>query len=326
MKKIVVIGGGTGTMAVLSGLKKYRDFDISVIVSMTDDGGSNAVIRDEFGLLPLSDLRKSIIALAETDNVLLRQLFTYRFDKGEGISGHTLGNLMMAALAQITGGENKAVEAACRLFKVRGAVLPVTLEKTYLVATYDDGEKVRGEHLIDEPEKHSQRHIKKLIVEPAVAANPVALKAIAAANFIIIGPGDLYTSTFANIVVPGVAKAIQKSAGEIIFINNLMTKKGQTNNFTASMMVDEFARYVGRLPDLVLQHNKQPSKKVVAWYAFHGEEPIVDDLGKEQPYGIMRADLIANKTVATVPGDGLVRSFIRHDAKKLGAVLRKIIK
>lgn len=313
-------------MAVLNGLKKYRDFDISVIVSMTDDGGSNAVIRDQFGLLPLSDLRKSIIALAQTNNVLLRKLFMYRFDKGKGISGHTLGNLMMAALSDITGSELQAVEAACQLFQVKGTVLPVTLQKTRLVAEYDDNITVSGEHLIDEPKNRSKRHIQRLSVEPVVSANPEVLKVIAVADYIIVGPGDLYTSTLANVIVPGVARALKQSNGKIIFINNLMTKKGQTHNFTASMMVGEVARYVGKMPDIVLVHNRRLSKKALLLYVSRGEEPIADDLAKNGPYPIVRANLIAKQTIAAEPGDGLVRSLIRHDAKKLGQVLRKIMR
>ena len=156
--KIVVIGGGTGTIPVLSGLKQFSEFDLQVIVSMTDDGGSNAVIRDEFGLLPLSDLRKSIIALSQNDDKLLRDIFTYRFSKGEGLIGHTLGNLILMGLTETTGSEIGAIEAVSKLFNVKGKVIPVTLDSTKLVADYTDGTKIKGEHIIDEPEIQCYRN------------------------------------------------------------------------------------------------------------------------------------------------------------------------
>ena len=310
-------------MAVLSGLKQYPDLDLHVIVSMTDDGGSNKVVRDEFGLLPLSDLRKSIIALSESDDQLLRQLFTYRFEKGNGISGHTLGNLMMVALADITGSEDQAVEAARRLFKVKGKVIPVTLHQTRLVAEYDDGERVEGEHLIDEPEDW-ERRIKSLVLSDNVPAHAGALEAISSADFIVAGPGDLYTSTLANIIVDGVAEAIQGSKGKFIFINNLMTKKGQTHGMQASHLVNEITKYAGRVPDVVLQHVGDFHEEILKKYEERGEHPVHDDLEHTAPFHIVRTKLTHDEEVQKDKGDTLVRSLIRHDAQKLSDALYKI--
>jgi len=310
-------------MAVLSGLKQYPDLDLHVIVSMTDDGGSNQVVRDEFGLLPLSDLRKSIIALSDSDDQILRQLFTYRFEKGNGISGHTLGNLMMVALADITGSEDKAVEAARRLFKVKGKVIPVTLHQTKLVAEYDDGERVEGEHLIDEPEDW-QRRIKSLVLSENVPAHKEAIDAICSADFIVAGPGDLYTSTLANIIVAGIAEAIQKSNGKFIFINNLMTKKGQTHGMKASHLVNEITKYSGRVPDVVLQHAGDFHEEILKKYEERGEHPVHDDLDTSHPFDIVRTQLTHDAEVQKDKGDTLVRSLIRHDAQKLSDVLYKI--
>jgi len=152
-KKIVVFGGGTGTYTVLSGLKKYKNLDISVVVSMMDDGGSNRVIRDEFGLLPTSDLRQCIVALAsDNSDKILRKLFTYRYSLGTGISGMTFGNLFMAALTDIYhGNQKKAIEETCELLGVAGKIIPVTFDNTNLVAMYENGRQVLGEHFIDEP-------------------------------------------------------------------------------------------------------------------------------------------------------------------------------
>lgn len=326
LKRIVVIGGGTGTVAVLSGLKKYSDLDLSVIVSMTDDGGSNAVIRDEFGLLPLSDLRKSIIALAETDNTVLRELFTYRFSKGTGLNGHTLGNLMMMALSDISGSELEAVKAASRLFNVRGRVIPVTLQTTELVAEYQSGFKVRSEHLIDEPEVFDpDDKIVRLHVEPSVPATSEALQSLASADVIIAGPGDLYTTTLANIVIDGIPHAIRESKGKFIFITNLMTKRGQTHWMNISDQINEITSYVGRQPDVVVVHSDGLDPLIVKKYAEQNERPMIDDLGTNTSFKVVRADVVNHSEVIPQAGDTLARSLIRHDADKLGEILRKII-
>ncbi len=324
MKKIVVIGGGTGTMAVLSGLKKYPDLDLHVIVSMTDDGGSNQVVRDEFGLLPLSDLRKSLIALAQTENQLLRQLFVYRFDKGNGISGHTLGNLMMIALTDITGSEIGAIEACKKLFHVKGKVIPVTLEQTRLVAEYDDGERVEGEHFIDEPEEKWQRRIRSLTLSENVAAHSEAIESIKNADYIVAGPGDLYTSTLANIIIGDIAQEIQKSPAKFVFINNLMTKKGQTHGMSATHLINEITKYSGRVPDVVLQHQGEFHTDILKKYRERGEHPIEDDVVANPPYELVRTHLTHDGLEKAEKGDTLVRSLIRHDAEKLANALYSI--
>jgi len=324
MKKIVVIGGGTGTTAVLSGLKQFEEFDLSVIVSMTDDGGSNAVIRDQFGLLPLSDLRKSIIALSDADQKLLRDIFTYRFDKGEGLSGHTLGNLIMMGLSSLTGSEVGAVEAVSQLFGIKGKVIPVTTEKTTLVATYDDGNTVIGEHIIDEPIKDSDRKIISLSLLPEVEANKEAIDAILHADVIIAGPGDLYTSTIANIIIGNISDAISKSPASFIFINNLMTKKGQTHWMTDIDLIKEISKYSKRKPDITLMHNGVFPEGVVEYYEKKNEYPIKESENLDG-YIVLKENLVSEEIIEKQSGDDLVRSLIRHDAKKLGDILYKII-
>jgi uncharacterized cofD-like protein len=325
-KKIVVIGGGTGTTVVLSALREQNDHDISVIVSMTDDGGSNAVIRDEFGLLPLSDLRKSIIALSEVGNGILRELFMYRFGKGEGLSGHTLGNLIMMALSDITGSELEAIEASKKLFRVRGKVIPVTLQKTQLVAHYETGQKIYGEHLIDEPALPTKLgRIKRLALSNKITANPAALQAIREADFIVAGPGDLYTTTLASLVVPGISEAIKESKAKFIFVNNLMSKYGQTTGMRSSELATEIAKYAGRVPDAVIVHRGELPEDVLKRYAKQREWPIVDDL-INSPWKVFRGNLVQNEIVIRQKGDTLKRSLIRHDRVKLGKIIRKAIK
>ena len=323
--KITMIGGGTGSSTVLEGLKKYKDLDLSVIVGMMDDGGSNAVVRDEFGLLPFSDLRKSIIALSEeNEGGILRDLFTYRFSEGEGLKGHTLGNLLMVAMTDITGSEVGAIETFKYLFSVRGNILPVTLDKVQLVAEYSDGKRIVGEHLIDEPENDCC--ITKFYLDGKAIAYPGATDAILDADFIVIGPGDLYTTTLANIVVDGISQSIQKTHAKTIFIPNLMTKIGQTRGLTQKSMLEIVEKYIGRKFDYVLVNNGRIPQEAYERYIQDGESLFKDDLGNNSGRSIIREDLVANSLIKKQKGDTLVRSLVRHDPQKTSKQLYKIFR
>lgn len=323
--KVTIIGGGTGTSNVLEGLTKFSDLDLSVIVGMMDDGGSNAIIRDEFGILPLSDLRKSIIALSgENDNNLLRDLFTYRFSNGDGLKGHTLGNLLMIAMTDITGSEVGAIEAFRYLFSVKGNIYPVTLDSVKLVAEYEDGEKVEGEHLIDEPGKH--KNIKNFYLSNEAIAYQGAVSAILESDYIVIGPGDMYTTTLANIVVKGIPDALQNTKAKLIFIPNLISKIGQTRGLTQKSMLEIMEKYVGRKFDYVLVNNGFLPTEALERYLADGEEVFEDNLGNGGSRSIIRTDLVANSVIKKDEGDTLVRSLVRHDKEKLGKELYKIFK
>ena len=323
--KITLIGGGTGTSTVLEGLKKYRDLELNVIVGMMDDGGSNAVVRDEFGYLPLSDLRKSIIALSEdNEGDIIRSLFTYRFSQGDGLKGHTLGNLLMIAMTEITGSEVEAIEMFKYLFNVSGNIVPVTLDKVRLIAEYTNGEKILGEHLIDEPDIDAR--IEKFYFDKKAKAYKGAIESIRDCEYIIIGPGDLYTTTLANIIVEGIPEAIQKSKAKIIFISNLMSKGGQTRGLTLKSMVNTVEKYMGREIDYLLVNEGQIPKEAYQRYLDDGEHLFVDDLEKDGKRTIVRADLVANSVIRKDKGDKLVRSLIRHDPEKLGRALYKIFR
>jgi uncharacterized cofD-like protein len=317
---ITVIGGGTGTTTVLEGLKKYSDLSLRVIVGMTDDGGSNAVVRDEFGLLPFSDLRKSIIALSqENEGELLRRLFTYRFSLGNGLKGHTLGNLLMIAMADIAGSEVNAIEMAKYLFDVRGEIIPVTLDKVKLVAEYSNGKKVVGEHLIDESSEDI--YIEKFYLDGEAKAYNAALEAIRDSEYIVIGPGDMYTTTLANIVVEGMPEALQSTKGKLVFIPNLMSKIGQTRGLTQKRMLEIMESYIGRKFDYVLVNNGRIPTQAYKRYLADGEHLFEDNLGKSSSRVIIRTDLVANSKIRKEKGDTLIRSLIRHDSDKLGKIL-----
>ena len=318
--KVVVIGGGTGTSVVLSGLKKYSDLNLSVIVNMTDDGGSNAVVRDEFGILPLSDLRKSLIALADENyNDILRELFVYRFHNGKGFKGHTLGNLLMVAAVDITGTEEKAVEVLEELFNTKGKIIPVTTDDVRLVARYTDGEKIVGEHLIDDI--NEDKRIESFGLDSSAKVTEGAKQAILDADWIVIGPGDTYTSILACIVVDGVAEAIQRSNARLIFVSNLMTKIGQTRGLSHLDIVKLVEEYTGRRIDSVLINSGDISQKLIDRYVEDGEEMIVDDMKEDGR--VIREDIVANTEYIKDKGDNLKRSLVRHDTKKLGKVLHK---
>jgi len=322
--KITVIGGGTGSTTVLEGLKKKKDLDLNVIVGMMDDGGSNAVVRDEFGLLPLSDLRKSIIALSEeNENQMLRNLFTYRFSQGDGLKGHTLGNLLMIAMTEITGSEVEAIEMFKYFFSVTGNIIPVTLDNVRLVAEYDDGSKVVGEHLIDEPE--DDKKIVKFYFDKDAQAYQGAIDTIMTSDYIIIGPGDLYTTTLANIIVDGIPQALQETKAKLIFISNLMSKKGQTRGLTLESMLSLVEGYIGRKFDYVLVNNGKIPQKAYQRYIQQGEYIFRDDL-KKNGREIIRVDLVANSVIKKDKGDALDRSLVRHDPDKVANELYKIFR
>lgn len=320
---IAVIGGGTGSTVVLEGLKKHKDLNLSVVVGMMDDGGSNATVRDEFGLLPLSDVRKSILALSDSgNNEVWRKLFVYRFSEGNGFKGHTLGNLLMIAMTEILGSELEAIEMFKNLFNVRGEILPVTFDSVKLVAEYDDGSKVVGEHFIDEPSK--QKNIVNFYLDSQAKAFEGALKAIREAEYIILGPGDIYTTILPNLLVEGVREEIYKSKAKLIYISNLMSKIGQTREKSQKDIVELMEKYIGRDIDIILVNKGRIPEEALERYKKDGESLLKDDLKDGCGREVVRADFVASNTIKKDKGDKLVRSLVRHDGDKLAKKLYSI--
>jgi uncharacterized cofD-like protein len=328
-KKVVVIGGGTGTHTILKGLKHYQDqIDISAIVTMADSGGSTGKLRDEFGYLPVGDVRMALSALAsEVDEheELLRELFLYRFNKGEGLSGHNFGNLLLVALTDILGSEEKAIKAAARVLRVKGQVIPASNEKTNLVAWYNNGDKVVGEHDIDQPTINKKRQITKLALEPAVTISDDAKQAIINADLIVIGPGDVYTSLVANLVVGGLPEEIEKSSGQVVFICNLMTKYGQTDNLGAKEHLAIITKYLKKEPDYILVNSTPASPGLLEKYQAEAEWPVEINLDINDPKVIV-GDLVTDEIIRTDSGDRLKRSLVRHDSRKLAKEIIKLLK
>jgi uncharacterized cofD-like protein len=328
-RSIVVIGGGTGTHPILRGLKRYADtINITAIITMADSGGSTGRLRDEFGQLPVGDVRMALTALAsevDENDQLLRELFLHRFDKGEGLNGHNFGNLLIVALTQILGSEAKAVKAASRILRVKGTVLPVTADDVHIVATYDDGVVIEGEHEIDEPQRDRyERYIVSLTTKPKARITADAEQAIREADLILIGPGDLYSSLLANCVVEGVPEAIQESKAKFVFASNLMTRPGQTHNMSACDHVDEVSRYVGRTPDCVIVNTGEVPEHLLYKYAEKFQFPVIDDCHSVL-YDVVRDDLLSPEEVVMRKGDVLQRSLVRGDGDKFAKVLLELL-
>lgn len=324
-KKVVVLGGGTGTYTVLSGLKKYP-IDITAIVSMADSGGSAKKERDEFGLLPVSDVRKALLALAEENGRrgLLRELLNYRFSKGVGVEGTTFGNLFLVALSGILDSQEKAIEEAGRFLGIKGRVLPVTFDQTNLVAEYDEGVTIVGEHEIDEPLHDGRLGVRRVYLEPKAKANPLALTAIAEADLVVIGPGDLFTSILPVLLVKGIVEELKSIEGKTAFVLNLMNKFGQTNGFTASRYLSELEKHAGVGFDHILVNTAQLPEEILRRYALEERSfPLEDDLRGEE--GIIRENFLSRQVYEAQAGDKLKRSLLRHNPDKLAKALVEIL-
>lgn len=326
--KIVCIGGGTGTFVTLKGLKLYP-YHLSAIVAMSDSGGSNKRIRDEFGLLPTSDIRQCFVALSYENGSgvgLLRKLFMYRFEKGQGISGMTFGNLFMAALSDILGSQEEAIRQTGKVLRIKGNVIPVSYTKTNLYAQYEDGYVVKEEHLIDEPHHDGKLQIQKVYLKPKAKINPDALTAIREADMIVLGPGDLYTSLIPNLLVDGVSDAIVHAHGIIVYVVNLMTKLGQTYNFTVQDHIRVIERYLKKPLQYCVVNTTPLSKQALSVYATSDEHPVVDDVSTPSHVKTIYADVAAGSQIVNkTKSDVLVRSLIRHDSDKLAKTLISIL-
>jgi uncharacterized cofD-like protein len=321
MKKITVIGGGTGTFVALTGLKEYP-YDLSAIITMTDSGGSTGRLRDQLGVLPPGDLRQSLVALSEA-SLLWRKLFLYRFEAGD-LAGHNFGNIFLSALEKVCKDYKEVIKTAGFILKIKGKVIPVTFDKTNLVARYTNGKVLKGEGLIDANQEKEDK-IEKAYLEPKVTANQEALKTIKKSDYILIGPGDLYTSLIPVLLVGQIKEAIQKTKAKIIYIVNLMTKFGQTTSYKASDHLKDLEKYLGRKPDFILINNGKIPENIIKWYESNHEEVVFDDLNENFGQRILRENLISS-TFFNKPGsDKLSRSVLRHSSKKLARLISKII-
>lgn len=322
MKKVTVIGGGTGTFVVLSGLKKHP-IDLAAVVTMMDSGGSTGRLRDQLGVLPPGDLRQCLVALSEASD-LWRKLFLYRFDKGD-LKGHNFGNIFLSALEKVSDNYEQVLDSVNYVLKTKGKAMPVTFDTTHLCVQYESGTILKGEGIIDEDNPERTR-ILKAYLEPDVAPNKKAIDRIKESDFIIVGPGDLYTSIIPVLLVDDIKGHIARSKAKIIYNLNLMTKAGQTSNYKASDFVEDLTKYMGRHPDYVIVNKGSIDKPILQWYAEHEEFPVQNDLIDNNYSGtIKEGDIINRDHVRKNEADELTRSILRHDSEKLTELLMPII-
>lgn len=318
MKKIVVIGGGTGNFAVLRGLKNY-DVDLSAIVSMADDGGSTGILRDELGVLPPGDVRQCLVALSNSSS-MMRSLMNYRFEQG-GLGGHSFGNLFLSALEKVTGSFEKAIEEVGKILFIKGKVIPVTIHQVHLKMILNDRHLLEGEKEIYLSQEIDHGY-SSVFLEPYAKANPHALNEIMNADLIVIGPGGLYTSLIPNFLVEGVSEALRKTSAKKVFVVNLMNRKGQTTNFTVKSHIKELEKFIGEdVFDYIIVNNQKPSKHLIERYAEEGELIENDLEGDERVISVPLLGELKESTKL----DLIKRSLIRHDSRKLSQELMKIV-
>jgi uncharacterized cofD-like protein len=324
---IVAIGGGTGLSTLLRGLKRYVGSDgpwsigaLGAIVTVTDEGGSSGVLRKEFGMLPPGDIRNCIVALAEEEQLLSR-LFNYRFDTDSALKGHSLGNLLLTAMCEITGSFDNAVLAASEVLAIRGEIYPSTLTDVRVRATLEDGSVLIGEVAISgsnigEEPRTSVRHarITQLALDPA-GAEPTegALAALAAADLILIGPGSLYTSVLPNLVIDKLAAALRNAKALRVYICNVMTQPNETDGYSAQDHLQAIVEHAGLVVDVMVINGRRPTESIVRTYAAMNQVPVEFDLESIRTLGVTPffGDIIAEGDLVRHDSDALAQTVFQ---------------
>ena len=306
--KVVAIGGGTGLSVLLRGLKKYP-LEITAIVTVADDGGSSGKIRSDMNIPSPGDIRNVIAALSDVEPYL-EKMFQYRFDSGE-VKGHPVGNLMIAAMTDIHGDFSTAVKVMSRILNVRGTVLPTTNDIATLNAVLSDGEIIRGESSITK----AGGVIDHVYITPSrVKPNEDVLKAIEEADYIIMGPGSLYTSIIPNLVISNVSEKIRESNAKKIYVCNVMTQHGETDNYSVCDHIVAINKHVEEnIFDLVIANSREFDDSILSKYHKEKQEPVKIDHEKIEELGIK---LIKNNDVGIVDNN-----TIRHNADKVSELI-----
>lgn len=342
-KIIAVMGGGTGTYTVLSGLKRFSDFDLKAIVAMTDDGGSTGVLRSELGVLPPGDIRQCLVALSEAPEIV-RELLNYRFENGS-LKGHSFGNLFLSAFEKVSGSFDKGVSEISKIIKLKGEIVPVTLDNVNLKMVLKNGAVLKGERIITPAETIQSIGIKNFSIQPKPKLNPRARQVIFQSDAVIIGPGNLYTSLIPLFLVPGCVEALRRTKAKIILIVNLITKFGQTDDFSIFDFVREIEKYLGhKIIDQVVFNVKMPKNSVLRrYFSLEKSKPIIfQAAGRNLSPDFKRisknnfvfegkefcgGDFISNGLRHQKNADVLARrNLIRHHPEKLARFLIKMIR
>jgi uncharacterized cofD-like protein len=318
-KKLVTIGGGSGQFALLSGLRELEDIQITAIVSMADSGGSTGRLRDELGILPPGDILKCILALSPYQQTC-RSILLKRFKKDRRLEGHSAGNMLLTMLSRYTGNFPTGVAALAEILDVDGTILPVTVDRATLVAELTDGTRIYGEEAIDLPRGTQRERIKEVFLVPHhqafISVYPPVLDAIRDADYIFIGPGDLFTSIIPNLIVPGVKQALKTTCAKIYFAINIMTKFGETHNFSAKDFINTLEERIGRQFDGVIGNSTKPAQRVLDIYSEQKSDFVSID--PTDPFWENRALDLSNVLDSNT-------MIARHDPKKIAHIIRRII-
>lgn len=309
--KIIVIGGGTGLSVLLHGLKEYTS-NITAIVTVADDGGSSGRLREQFDMLPPGDIRNCLVALADAEP-LMRELFQFRFTGESEFKGHNFGNLFITAMSKVTGDFEKAIKESSKVLAIRGRVIPSTLEKIQLVAEHQDGKETFGETKISE----SHSPIKRVYLNPRDARPcPESLEAIEQADAIVLGPGSLYTSVIPNLLIDSTKELICNSRAIKVYVCNVMTQSGETDNFTAFDHLNAIVSHTR--PDIIeycIVNTQKVPPELLAKYKEENAYPVFPDSQKirEKGYRVIEVDVIS------------AANYVRHDSKRLARILIDLI-
>lgn len=321
--KIVVIGGGTGSFTLLTGLKRYTT-NITALVSMVDDGGSTGQLRDEYGVLPPGDVRRCLVALSNSSQEL-RELFNYRFGEGS-LEGHSFGNIFLAAVEKMTSNFADATRLAAEVMNISGNVVPITFDNVQLVL-HTGNDEVVGQRMVDSAHIHSHEK-PRLSLRPNARINPDAQQAIMEADMVVLAPGSLYGSLIASLIVDGVAESLQKTNARILQVVNLVTKPGQTDDWSVADYAKEFSRFIGTgTVDYVLYNTAAPTPEMLEQYAHDGEFPVRIDESFEGLDSVFTGeDMLSVHTEPASANDKLAleRTLIRHDPDALAQALMHI--
>jgi uncharacterized cofD-like protein len=303
--KVVVIGGGTGLSVLLKGLKRYTS-QLTAVVTVTDDGGSSGRLRAELGVLPPGDIRNCLVALAETET-LMDKIFQHRFSQGDSLRGHNLGNLLLVAMSEITGDFVSAIKEVSKVLKVRGNVIPSTLEQVALGAVMRDGANIFGETSIRE---HGESIDRLYLVPETCAPVPATLEALMEADAIVVGPGSLFSSVIPNLLVDRVVQTIRQSPALTFYVCNIMTENGETDNYSAADHIEVIMKHIGeQIFDYVVVNNGFIDQERLNRYLEEKAVPVKPTVAELQKLGIevIEADLVSDTEVAWHDSDKLAR-------------------
>ena len=314
MKKIVTIGGGTGHYSLLRGLKRY-DVDLTAIVSVVDDGGSTGELRTDFGILAPGDLRNCLVALSEEEEIEdIARLFEYRFSaKSKRLGNHNVGNIILAALTHLRGDMASAVQIASKILRIKGRVLPVSLDSSTLCARTRSGKLLRGQLQVSYPAR--REGIAEVWLEPCAKAYRGSADAIREADLVVLCPGDLYGSVIPNFLTQGIREALADCRGRFVYVCNLVTKQG-TYGFKTADFVREIARYGGRRPDVVLYNTRRPTRAVVDKYREEASFFVEPDTAQLRRW---TAEALAGPLL--VEHDSGDKRIVRHDPERTSRLI-----